>query len=204
MIVSTWRRGLTVSDAKSDRMQIPTEPFVGLFGNWQREGSGTPWRADAARRFTREGFAWFDPTQSGWTGLDESNGDALQSRIDALVAHEQEALTRCACAVMYIVTPPLRPDGTAPETPLASRVELGELVQMVTPTFVFLGADVKGRNYLRAVIARAPHVTLCNSLDDALGRAADHLRHAGLTLRDDTPTDHFARGLRASLPESRL
>ena len=62
---------------------------------------------------------------------------------------EEQMLPIETLSKQYIVTPPLQPDGTAPETPLASRVELGELVQMFAsnPTWGF--ADASGNVRVR-------------------------------------------------------
>lgn len=172
----SWMQGKLVEEVPGAlRMEIPAEPFVVLLGNWQGPGQGTPWRADAARRLSREGLAWFDTSQQGWRHITPENGDRFQDVIDRLVDHEQRAIEACACAVMYLVTP-RHADGTPGETPLASRVELGELCQRSVPSFVVIGDDVKGRNYLRAVVTRQPHLLLCRTLDEAIERAANHLR----------------------------
>ncbi len=192
--VVQWRDGQTVAAAGAERMEIPNVPFVGLYGNWQNAAGGVPWRQEAVDFYMRQPspVAWFDPTQGGWVGIDEANGDACQERIDALVRHEQRGLELAACVLFHLVMP-----GSERSPALASRAELGRLAGMRRPTFLVLGGDLVGRNYLRAFVRTAPSIVACTSLAEAIDRSAQHMRDVVPSeFRPDVTTASFRRSLR--------
>lgn len=155
-------------------MDIPRPPYVALYGSMSGD-----WRASASAALTAEGLAWYDPTDAGWTGIDDTNGDARQAEIDALVAKEHRALDGASSVVFHVARRKVvggRPTG---ETTLAltSRVELGYLTGRRIPTFVHVEPDVAGRHYLWAQAALYPGwMTRCATLDEAVARAIAFMR----------------------------
>lgn len=122
----------------------------------------SPWRARLLARLVAEGVPHFDPSVADWSGITAENGDALQGRIDALVAWEHAGLRSAGCVVFAL-------DGAS--RALASRCEFGLLLGAGIPTFFAIASDTEGRNYLRAAAKGYPHMVACASPEEALERA---------------------------------
>jgi hypothetical protein len=149
-------------------MQIPEAPYVGLYGSHSGD-----WREGVIAALTSVGVAHYDPTDPGWGGINEANGDARQAELDALVATTHRGMNGAACVIFHIARLKARGGVPTGETTmaLASRCELGYLTGRGTRTFVHIDADVEGRNYLWAQIAPYPHMTRCVTLDEATAHA---------------------------------
>ncbi|MEM6455604.1 MAG: hypothetical protein AAF772_10950 [Acidobacteriota bacterium] len=158
-------------------MTRKAEPYVGLFGVY-----GGDWRTFAARRLDAAGVAYAIPDDDRWQEINHQNGDEKQPLINELVAAQQRMLTEARCVVFYLAQHPRRfladdrpVDPSYTFEALAARCELGVVAGGGVPAFAFIEPDLRGRNYLWALIAQHPHVHRCASLDEALDRAVAHM-----------------------------
>jgi hypothetical protein len=87
-----------------------------------------------------------------------------------LVAEEHRALLDAGCVIFHLA------GGPEPPGSLAARFELGLLAGRGLPTFVHVEPRALGRNYVWAALKLYPNLERCNSLDEAVGRAAERLR----------------------------
>lgn len=147
-------------------MEIPTHPYVGLYGSHSGD-----WRSSAIERLSKAGITFYDPTDAAWSRIDETNGDRLQPEIDTLVAKQHLGLLSAACVVFHLARRKTR-NGVTSDTDvtaaLAARCELGFLTGRGIPTFVHIENDVEGRNYLWAQIALYGHMKRCDTLGEAV------------------------------------
>jgi len=51
-------------------MDIPKQPYIGLFGN-----NASKWRERLMDTLDEVGIAYFDPTHPGWAEINAENGD---------------------------------------------------------------------------------------------------------------------------------
>lgn len=157
-------------------MDIPNKPYIALYGSH----SGN-WRERCAELLERHEIAYYDPTDPGWNGIDEHNGDRLQDRIDRLVKKQHEGLLRSVCVIYHLANQKQEylndesfssrdPDGEHKPAP-AARCELGFLTGRGLRTFGHIEGDVVGRNYLWAQMKLYPHMTACSTLRQASEQA---------------------------------
>lgn len=148
-------------------MEIPEEPYVGLYGSHSGD-----WREEVSTALATAGVAYYDPTDPGWSGINETNEDARQAEIDALVAKEHRGMNHATCVIFHLGRRKRRSGSPTGETTiaLASRCELGFLTGRGIPTFVHIKDEVEGRNYLWAQLALYPHMVRCATLEEATAR----------------------------------
>ena len=140
----------------------PRGTYVALYGS-----HGAEWRSRAKVLLDAAKVPWHDPSDARWEGITHENGDAHQALIDQLATEEQDALLRAGCAVVHFA-------GNRPS--LAARFELGVLAGRGVRAFVHVEPDVQGRNYIWAAVRyHHPHLERCDSLEEAVRRAIEHM-----------------------------
>lgn len=105
------------------QMDIPPPPYVGLYGSHSGD-----WRNGAIELLDDARIAYYDPTDLAWRRITASNGDLLQSEVDALVAKQHVGMSSSACVIFHLArTRKGETSETEVTTAVAARCELGFL-----------------------------------------------------------------------------
>ena len=143
---------------------------IGLYGSMLGN-----WRQEVITRLNSEKIGYFDPTNSKWSEINDSNRDEKQEIIDSLVADQQEQIRKSSCIIFYLANGH-KESGKA-HLSLSSRSELGFLIGAKKQTFLYIEPDFTGRNYLWAMAKLHPDtVTICASLKEATEKAIEFVK----------------------------